>query len=223
MINNPEIRIAQYVDALRFFIEKSDLKRIVIVENTNTIWLTDQLIELATNRGVTVEFLAFQGDQELGVKHSIGYSHMEMVYHAFYKSKILERGESLLVMDGRYKIFNIRKIMKHLRNGECVFIPEVHRLKKNGLCDMRLYMVNADIYINFFWSRRFELSPERLGWVESLYDRVLRDRQFSFGKFVSLPRCVGVQGSTGVKWDGSKFFIFYFKSFFVSLLGLLRY
>jgi len=220
---NPDIRKQHYQNALLYFIKNTIVKKILIVENTNSNWVTAELMNLAESKGIEIEVLLFKGDQQKCAKHSIGYSHMEMVNYAFENSQLLSANESILVMDGRYKIINIDKIIKNIGNATCAFIPEVMRLKTNGLCDMRLYLVNNQIFTNYFWPRRFELSLDRQGWVESLYDQVLRSKKFYFSSFITLPRCVGVQGSTGAKWDGNNVIYYYIKSSLLSLFGLLKY
>ena len=162
-----------------------------------------------------LEIILLQGNIELSIKHSIGYSHFEMVYTAIIKSKILNTNDSLLVMDGRYIIKNINIIYDKLINGNCAFMPEIHNFKKNNLCDLRLYMITQSIFLKYVWSKRFELSNNKKGWAEFIVDKIIKTKQFKTDHFRILPRSIGIQGSTGVNWDGNNPFYYYFKMAYI--------
>lgn len=222
-LTNPQLRREQYQNSLIYFINNTDIAKIIIVENTNCSWLTLEIQLLAEKKGKILEELIFEGEKKMADLHSIGYSHFEMVNHAFTYSRLLTKNDSLLVMDGRHLITNINLIYKHLKNGNCAFIPEVHRLKKNNLCDIRLYMVSKNVFIKHIWPLRYQLSLERSGWAESILDSILKKKTFEFTSLYTLPRIIGIQGSTGVSWDGNNYFNYHLKRILTSLLGLLQY
>jgi hypothetical protein len=217
-ISDPIIRKKHYVDSIKFFIANSKIQRIIIVENTNTNWVDEEILILAKNNNKIVEILLFKGDVDLAIKHSIGYSHFEMVYIAINNSQILKKNDSLLVMDGRYIIKNINLIYKKLINGNCAFMPEIHNFRKNNLCDLRLYLVSQSIFLNYIWTKRFDLSNKRNGWAEYIVDTIIKSKQFKIDHFRILPRSIGIQGSTGVNWDGNNPFYYYFKMLYIYLL-----
>ena len=216
-ISNPEIRKEHYINSINFFISISSIKRIIIIENTNTNWITEDILLLAKQNEKLIEIILFNGDVELAKKHSIGYSHFEMVFTAIINSKLLKLEDSLLIMDGRYIIKNINHIYRKLKNGNCTFIPEIHNFKRNNLCDLRLYMVTPGIFLNFIWPRRFDLSNQRDGWAESIVDKIIKLKQFKIDNFRVLPRSIGIQGSTGVNWDGNNPLYYYFKRAYIYL------
>ena len=49
-ISDPIIRKQHYVNSLNFFINNSNIKRIIIVENTNTNWIDDEILTLAKKK-----------------------------------------------------------------------------------------------------------------------------------------------------------------------------
>lgn len=214
-IANPEIRKEHYIKSINFFVSNSSINRIIIIENTNTNWITEDILLLAKKNEKRLEIILFNADVDLAKIHSIGYSHFEMVFQAINKSKLLNQEDSLLIMDGRYIIKNINSIYKKLKNGNCTFMPEIHNFKKNNLCDLRLYMVTPNIFLNFIWARRFELSNRREGWAESIVDQIIKLKQFKIDNFRILPRSIGIQGSTGVNWDGNNPFYYYFKMLYI--------
>ena len=222
-LTDPNLRKSQYLNSLIYFITKSKINRIIIIENTNTNWVTDEILELANKHEKIVEILLFTGNVDFANKHSIGYSHFEMVNECFKQSKILELNDSLMVMDGRHIIKNINLIYDNLINGSCAFIPEIHRFKRNNLCDIRFYLITRDNFLKYIWTRRFELSNNRDGWAETILDKILKSQNFDFHSLYVLPRIIGIQGSTGTNWDGNNFLYYYFKRFYMRVLNLYKY
>jgi len=223
-ISDPIIRKKHYVDSIKFFIANSNIQRIIVVENTNSNWIDEEILTLAKKNKKLLEFILFEGDIDLAIKHSIGYSHFEMVYTAINNSKILNKNDSLLVMDGRYIIKNINLIYDKLINGNCAFMPEIHNFKKNNLCDLRLYMVTQSIFLNYFWTKRFNLTNKRDGWAEYIVDTIIKSKRFKIDHFRILPRSIGIQGSTGVNWDGNNLFYYYFKMTYIYIFhNVFRY
>ncbi len=222
-INNAELRRKQYENALLYSLKNYDLNHVIVVENTNTSWVSNEAQNLAKEKKIQLNEFLFNADRKMTDTHSIGYAHFEMVNHVFTRNGILNNGDSLLIMDGRYIIKNMNDILDHLNNGECAFIPEVHRLRKNNLCDMRLYMITKDIFMEHIWRNRYQLSLERSGWAESLLDRILKQKVFEYSALFTLPRIIGFQGSTGAAWDGNNFLKYHLKRLLVRWLNLLKY
>lgn len=219
----PNIRKSQYLNSLVYFLTKSQISRIIVVENTNSNWVSEEVLNLAKLNNKIIEVILFQADIQMARKHTIGYSHFEMVFEAIQKSKIFQKSDSLVVMDGRHIIKNINYIYNKLENGKCAFIPEITRFQRNNLCDIRLYMITSEIFLKYIWPRRFELSMKRDEWAEALLDNILKSKKFKFNKLPTLPRIIGTQGSTGVSWDGNNFFKYHLKLFVIWIFNLLKY
>lgn len=222
-INDPIIRREQYRSALIYAIKNYGFEKIIVVENSNSPWLSSDIMNMANNQRIELIELTFKADIEKTKTHSIGYAHFEMVNYAFQHGSLLQDADSLWVMDGRHMIENLNNILRSHSNGDCAFIPEVHRLKRNGLCDLRLYLVTKHVFNTFIWARRHELGLNRSEWAESLLDKILKERQFRFSSFTKLPRFIGIQGSTGVPWDGNNWLKYHIKRILVSLTGRLKY
>lgn len=115
-LQDSEERRLQYKQALRFYLENSDLN-IVVCENSLTDFSQDFKSFIENGR---LEFITYDGnnyDKSLGK----GYGEASMIQYVFNNSIFINRGSNILKITGRLILENINTILKRLKNSNTVY------------------------------------------------------------------------------------------------------
>jgi hypothetical protein len=138
-LQNMEVRKAQYVEAINFYLQHTS-SHILFVENSGndiSAYFRDN-----PNRE-RLEFLTFQGNnfnKALGK----GYGEMVILEHALKHSLFIKRCASICKITGRYKILNIKPLLEFYAQEQ----PELMVLLAQRLnySDSRLFFATPSFY-----------------------------------------------------------------------------
>lgn len=104
-LQNPEIRKAQYLEAIDFYLNNTACD-IVFCENTGTD-IFDQIASPEKYR--RLEYLTFRGndyDKNIGK----GYGEAMIIGHAIRNSQLIQRADYIIKVTGRVKVLNIGEV-----------------------------------------------------------------------------------------------------------------
>jgi hypothetical protein len=108
-LQDPQVRYKQYIDAVRFYLEKTSLK-IVFIDNSGC----DISFEFEEYiRKERLEVLYFNGnsfDKKLGK----GYGEMLIIEYALKYSCFISKSQYILKITGRLKLLNIDKVLQQI-------------------------------------------------------------------------------------------------------------
>ena len=111
-IGDESIRLRQYVESIKFYIDSSDLKKIVFCENSGFVYNEcDSLKKYALQKGKELEWLSFKGNESSVRKYGKGAGEDEIYLYAFENSKLLKSSLSFVKVTGRLIVTNINEIV----------------------------------------------------------------------------------------------------------------
>lgn len=199
-LQNPEIRKLQYIEAIKFYLNNTD-SLVVFVENSGV----DLSVEFLNSRHKErLECLSFFGnnfDRGLGK----GYGEMLILKHAFQNSTFIVGGSSICKITGRYKVLNIRPILKSYEKYECNVMVNLPRQLRYA--DSRIFIADRDFYTDFLF-RTINMINDSLGayFEHALNKAVLMsiiEKKYSYLPFKYSPRLKGKSGTDNLNYDDS--------------------
>lgn len=199
-VDQPDIRLAQYLKAIDFYIEYSSLKRIVFCDNSNFAYDYEKIYKKAKIKGVTLEILRFQGNGTLATEKGKGYGEGETIDYILKNSKLIKDGDVIVKVTGRYIIPNIQYILHHCKNETIYF-----NLSGRGLpyINTSFYVVPADFYRVYLNDIFYEVDDKQRNPLERCFFRELYREGVNFKCFKRYPRVIGVGGTSGQKLQQS--------------------
>lgn len=108
---DPVIRKSQYIEAITFYLKHTNCK-ILFVENSGTDISSFFLNSKYLKR---LEFINFYGN-EYDASLGKGFGEMEIIEKAIEKSTFFKNANFIFKITGRYKILNIKKFLKRIKN-----------------------------------------------------------------------------------------------------------
>lgn len=112
-LTDPEVRKNQYMEAISYYLDRTDLK-IVVCENTKCDFFNEILNPQKDER---LEFLTFNGndyDTVLGK----GLGEAFIIEHALKNSKFIDRETVVIKITGRIKILNIHSLINTVKKSK---------------------------------------------------------------------------------------------------------
>ena len=106
-LNNPEIRKKQYIEAINYYLDNTDLN-IILCENSGIIIYDDILNNKKINR---LEYLSFHG-KEYDKRIGQAWGEAEIIKHAILHSNY--NFDIIIKISGRLKILNINSIINKI-------------------------------------------------------------------------------------------------------------
>lgn len=198
-VKNPETRKHQYIEALSFYLEKTDLN-IVFAENSGTS------LETYFEGNQRIEFLTFLSSNT-SPDRGKGWKELEIIDYSLRNSKMLQGNISILKITGRLKLLNIKKIEKQVKGLdseiENFILCNVYKASK---MDSRCFLFKKDFWpILFNHGQSIDLcySFERALWNSVCeYDLTNTGKYYQF--FHPL-RIEGISGGLGIPYRNGKF------------------
>lgn len=221
-INNAELRKKQYIDALTFYLQKTDFP-IVFVENTNTDLSDYFKADIDSGR---LEILIFDGNKFPSYLGK-GYGEALIINHAFAHSVILKnnRGKSVVKISGRHVVVNtnaIVSLVQKLTGTNCYVCSDFNTKTQGSISDM--FLATTDFYQDYFLPSINLINDSNGVWFEHVLYRAMK-KYSKDGKdvlFLPLPlKQLGQSGSTGKDFVAPSFF-YYLKNCIKSLLYKYR-
>ncbi|MBC8986177.1 hypothetical protein H9X96_10370 [Pedobacter sp. N36a] len=140
-LQNPDLRLNQYVEAINFYLEKTEGK-VLFVENSG--------FDISNHFDVStkgrLEVLTFDGnnyDKVLGK----GYGEMLIIKYAIDNSIFVNSSKSICKITGRYKILNVSNLLKNYINSESNLMVQL--CGKMKYSDSRFFIADRSFYEDF--------------------------------------------------------------------------
>ena len=217
-------RKKHYIDALNFYIEKTNLK-ILFVENSGINLSNIFQKEIKSGR---LEILTFNGNNH---KKSLGKGVGEMVIleHAIEKSIFFKKSDFIFKITGRYRILNINQFIKQYFKNNSVDLL-VNMQPKLCRADARLFGSNKAFYNTLVKYKNTIDDTNKVYFEHVLYKAVYETvlstlpnlGQSKFAIFHNIPRYSGVKGTDKLSYNDSWIYWFIKNSILKILLFTQR-
>ena len=217
-------RKKHYIDALNFYIEKTNLK-ILFVENSGINLSNIFQKEIKSGR---LEILTFNGNNH---KKSLGKGVGEMVIleHAIEKSIFFKKSDFIFKITGRYRILNINQFIKQYFKNNSVDLL-VNMQPKLCRADARLFGSNKAFYNTLVKYKNTIDDTNKVYFEHVLYKAVYEIvlstlpnlGQSKFAIFHNIPRYSGVKGTDKLSYNDSWIYWFIKNSILKILLFTQR-
>lgn len=199
-LQNYEDRKSQYILAIRYYIQKTNLP-IVFVENSGT----DISTEFNDVEKKRLEFITFSSndyDRNLGK----GYGEMLILMKAIEQSKFIKDAEFICKITGRYIIKNINNLLSSYKLEK----SDIYGLQKFNFqfVDSRIFIVQKSFFSDFLFQFLGSLNDSKGIYFEHCLSKATLLAMASgkrFMPFKYLPWIVGQSGTDGNFYKSSIF------------------
>lgn len=198
-LQNPEIRKAQYLEAIKFYL-KETTNKILFIENSGTDISNE--FDAESDR-LRLEFVVFEGnnyDKTFGK----GFWEMLILKHAFKNSKFVNQSSSICKITGRYRILNIGQLLMHYEKCECDLMVDL--LSQMKYSDSRIFMARKFFFEDYLFKFKNEVNDSKGFYFEhALKNAVLLSiiDNRTYLPFKYLPRIVGTSGTDNMNYNNS--------------------
>lgn len=199
-LKNSSVRRLHYIEAIEFYLRNTD-SLVVFVENSG-VDLSNEFVNSPHKE--RLECLSFFGnnfDRTLGK----GYGEMLILRHAFQNSTFIVSGSSICKITGRYKVLNIRRILKSYCKYECSVMVNLPRQLKYA--DSRIFIADRDFYTNFLLKMVDRINDSKGAYFEHVLNRAVLmsviEKKHSYLPFKYCPRLKGKSGTDNLDYDDS--------------------
>lgn len=161
---NVEERRNQYISTILYYLSIEEIRALVFIDNGMYEFessFVENISDIAKNLWKEIEFLTFQGDTQKQLKYTYGYGEFESLEYVYYHSHLFKKYKHLYKSTGRYRVYNIWKLIELSQN-----IPNL------------FYKYNI---FNFSWLNTvfFKLSSEDILYLISQYDALFEKNSTS--------------------------------------------
>ncbi len=141
-VKDMDYRKQQYIEAICFYIEKTEVKNIVFCDNSAQP-VNEMLCRRAKEKRKNFEWLSFQGDYQKVEELGKGYGEGEILEYVVNNSKLLKKCNYMAKITGRLKLLNINAVLRLLSTSAFHFRSYLH--EDNGLfVDTRFFVARID-------------------------------------------------------------------------------
>ena len=196
MLKDTTERLKQYRESIDFFIDSEAFDKIIFCDNSH--YEMKEFFDLqrkAETKGIMLELLSFQGDNQ-GVKtQGKGYGEGEIMEYVMNHSKLVKKEFFFVKITGRLKIDNIKKIVQKL-NADRIYFNIPNHIRKD-MYDTRVYAMPIEIFRRNFQGKYNLVMDDKGNFLEYVYTNTLIEGKIRVTNFPRYPRIVGVSGSNG--------------------------
>lgn len=187
-IKDPEIRRKQYLEALIFYLKKTEFK-IVFAENSGDPL---QNFPLNPDRIEYLSFLSFPIKPDRGK----AFKEMEIIEFALQNSKFLKDAKSVVKITGRLKVLNIKNLSrKFLKNKRIrINIVSAYAYAINNM-DARCFFFSLDFWPNLKYEGG-NLAPPN-NFEKSLWNAIFQYQRLEGNNFIPLNTPLRIKGKSG--------------------------
>lgn len=199
-LQNPEKRKSQYIDSIKYYLNHTE-NLIVFVENSGTDISAEFPNPEDKKRLEIITFFGNNFDKNKGK----GYGEMMILKHAFQHSILIQESVSICKITGRYKLLNIKSILKSYQKHTCNIMVDLPRQLKYA--DSRLFIADR-IFFQKFLFQTAELINDSAGYYfEHALNRAvllsIAEEKFNYLPFKYHPRLKGESGTDSLNYDYS--------------------
>lgn len=193
-------RKKQYIESIRYYIEKSVINNIVYCDSSGESDDTDLKL-LATRYHKNFEWISFVGDSKLTKERGKGYGEGEIMEYALEHSELLRSARYIVKITGRLKIKNINFLLRFSKH-RITFatdLTEDPRLYINT----RIYLMEKAIYNQYFRKAYLLVDDKNGTYLEHAFGISVQKNAIKYDSFIMYPIVEGMSGSTGNIYDTS--------------------
>lgn len=219
VLQDPNARKNQYIDTIRFYLRKTNLK-ILFVENSGNDISEVFGKEIDNNRLEILTFYGNEYDRSLGK----GYGEMLIMEYANQHSRFIKNTDFVFKITGRYKILNINMFIKKYHEKQ--FVNDIIINLKPGLtwADSRFFGFKPNFLNDYLLSYK-EIVNDRISinFENALSKAVLRSviDNSKISSLSTYPRFSAVIGTSGKKYDDSLIYWIY-KTFLLKVKFIIQ-
>ncbi|MEO6915222.1 MAG: hypothetical protein ABI151_05765 [Chitinophagaceae bacterium] len=191
-------RRAQYLDAIRFWLEKIDFP-IVFVENSGNDLSAEFSKEIAERRIGVYTFNGNEYNREIGK----GYGEMLCIEHAFQHSPEIKNAGFIFKATGRHKVLNFETYRKQVAEDEEInLLINFYGFLKN--CDSRFFGFSPDFVPRFLSKHKGNLNDSDWVFFENVLSSAALEaiaQEYNFRPLREYLRIDGSSGTLGIKYN----------------------
>lgn len=196
-LNNPDVRKQQYVDAITWYLQNTELP-VLFVENSGTDISSEFISYIEEGK---LEMITYDGnnyDKSLGK----GYGEAQIMKYGFEHSRFLqERGALVVKITGRFICKNINDIVRRYHSENTVYADICKDDWGGNIASSIFVIAPSQFWKEYFLPRREELNDsKRFHFEHLLYESICQ--WFKDGKkhreFWRNPLMIGVSGTSGL-------------------------
>jgi hypothetical protein len=197
-INDYKVREKQYLTSLIFYIINTNVKNIVVCDNSNFNYCNYNLEYLAKLFNKNIEILSFNGNSTLIKELGKGYGEGEIIEFVFKNSILFSHCISFFKVTGRILVENIDKIISEISYNLNYFNFIRHRLIiiQNKI-DTRFYYCTKIYYLNHLIDRYKYVNDSNSFFLEHSYFIIKNRFKTDFYEFPIVIKFSGYSGSHG--------------------------
>ncbi|WP_033151993.1 hypothetical protein [Pseudobutyrivibrio ruminis] len=190
-VKDNNIRRQQYIDALRFYITKCNVKKILFCENSGEP-CPDEVKALAKKKDIDFEWLTFIGDIGGTVDIGKSFGEAELMDFAMNNSRLLEENDYFIKTTGRLIIRNINQVVSLVSSKRNYFVTFGKDVLEK--VDTRFFALNVETFKKYFsrpYNKKINIKSNS---IESMYPEIIRNESIPV---VSLPIQICFEGISG--------------------------
>lgn len=216
-LKNSNDRLIQYIESIEYYIEKTNIKKIIFCDNSNFYSKkVDELEILAKKYNKKFEYLTFKGNVKKCITQGKGYGEGEIIKYIYNNSLIFKSCKYFMKVTGRLKVTNIDLILRIIKKKNNYFDYTLH-----NKCDTRFYFISKSDYKEYFIDAYFNVNDKKKIYLEHVFRKILDKNDINYSLFPIMPKIVGISGSSGMKYKDSV--IKYYIKYFLIKIGLYKY
>lgn len=196
-VQNPDVRRLQYIDAIKFYLKTTD-NIIVFVENSG-VDISGEFEEYKER----LEILTFSGnnyDKALGK----GYGEMQILRYAFENSGFIKQNSSVCKITGRYKILNIKRILRSYETSDCNVMVDLPR--RLQYADSRIFIADKFFFLKYLFNYKDLINDSKGVYFEHVLNKAVLQsiiEDCSYLPLKYMPRIMGQSGTDNFNYDHS--------------------
>lgn len=206
VIDSVEERERQYLDSLKYYIKKTNIKNIIFCDNSG-YEEKEEIINLATKYDKKLEWLSFKGNKEAVQKYGKGYGEGEIMAYVFDNSRLLKTCSYFAKVTGRLKIMNFNQVMFFLRKNVNYF-EYLEATEKGCRVDTRFFVISKEEYLEKLSDLYYNVYDAEGVYYEHVIAKGIVDNDLSVTRFPIIPNVRGTSGSTGQIYFSKNYRIF---------------
>lgn len=217
-LQDPDARYKQTIDCLKYYIENTDIKNVVICDGSGYDLTNDPIANYAGSHNVCFEALFFKQNSEKVNLLGKGYGEGEIMLYIKNNSVLFKRCKTFVKVTGRLIVKNI-DVISHAIDAEnntyFNIIPSLYL----GCVDTRVYAMSKDSYISYFGEAYKKVDERKRQSYEFCFTDVINTNKIKILPFPYVPIIAGYSGTQNMKYK--KDFIYY-TSKIMTALGIMN-
>lgn len=204
-LTNADCRLEQYIESIKWSIEKTAFVKIVFVDNSGYP-VNSALIDYAKQRGKSLEWLSFLGNEKMIALCGKGYGEGEMIEYGLKYSELLKDATYFCKLTGRLKVENINRFIKLAKMDQSYFwtMGLNWKNKRSDAIETRFYGIPIKTYKDIFIEAYKNVDDKTGVWLEKTFYRKYCAFDTESQSLVWYPDFTGQSGSMGIDYKLSR-------------------